>query len=116
MTYVGLDVSKAKLDSAVKTADKPRCTTVDNTEKGFAKLAQWLGKYPKPEVPICLEATSTYGVDCAVYLSQQGFKVSVVNPSWVKAFAGSRHLAKLPEVGFYKECQQNKGAICGSKS
>jgi len=89
MTYVGIDVSKAKLDSAVKTANKPRCTTVDNNEKGFAKLAQWLGKYPKPEVHVCLEATSTYGVACALHLSQQGFKVSIVNPALVKAFAGS---------------------------
>jgi transposase len=89
MTYVGIDVSKAKLDIAVKTTNKPRCSTVDNNEKGWTRLSQWLGKYPRLDVHICMEATSTYGIDCALHLSQQGFKVSVVNPSLIKAFANS---------------------------
>jgi transposase len=56
MIAVGIDMAKAKLDVAVKTAKKPRHTTVENTEKGFVRLAEWLAKYPKAEVHICLEA------------------------------------------------------------
>lgn len=89
MTYVGIDVAKAKLDVAVKTTKKPRHLTVENTEKGFAKLVGWLAKYPKNELHVCLEATSTYGVDCALALSNQGIQVSVVNPFLVKAYAES---------------------------
>jgi transposase len=89
MTYVGIDVAKAKLDVAVKTAKKPRHITVENTEKGFVGLAQGLAKYPKTELHICLEATNTYGFECAVYLAKQGFKVSIVNPALVKAYADS---------------------------
>jgi transposase len=89
MTYVGIDVSKAKLDVAVKTTDKPRHIRVENTEKGFTKLIGWLAKYPTNELHVCLEATSTYGVACAMVLSKHGMKVSVVNPALVKAFAES---------------------------
>jgi transposase len=89
MTYVGIDVAKSKLAVAVKTAKKPRHTTVDNTEKGFAKLVTWLAAHPKTELHVCLEATNSYGFDCAVYLCKQGLKVSIVNPALVKAYAES---------------------------
>jgi transposase len=89
MTYVGIDVAKAKLDVAVKTSKKVRHSSVENNEKGFAKLAQTLASYPKAEVHICLEATNTYSFDCAEFLAKQGLKVSIVNPALVKAYAGS---------------------------
>jgi transposase len=89
MTYVGIDVAKAKLDVAVKTPKKPRHSSVENNEQGFARLLEWLSKYPKTEVHVCFEATNTYAFACAVYLSQQGIKVSIVNPALVKAYAQS---------------------------
>jgi transposase len=89
MTYVGIDVAKAKLDVAVKTAKKPRYTSVENNEKGFARLLEWLSKYPKTDVHVCFEATNTYAFACAVYLGQQGINVSIVNPALVKAYAQS---------------------------
>jgi transposase len=59
MTYVGIDVAKAKLDVAVKTGEKIRHSSVENNERGFAKILQGLAKYPKPELHLCLEATNT---------------------------------------------------------
>jgi transposase len=89
MIYVGIDVSKAKLDVVVKTAKKPRHITVENNEKGFANLVQWLAKYPKAELHVCCEATNSYSFDSALFLSQAGIKTSIVNPALVKAFAQS---------------------------
>lgn len=89
MTHVGIDVSKANLAVAVLTAKKPRYLNVENSERGFAKLVTGLGKYPKSEVHVCLEATNTYSFACATYLCKAGFKTSIVNPALVKAFAQS---------------------------
>jgi transposase len=89
MTYVGIDVAKAKLDVAVKTAKKIRHTNVENNEKGFTRLLEWLSKYSKPEIHVCFEATNTYAFACAGYLCKQGIKVSIVNPALVKAYAQS---------------------------
>jgi transposase len=89
MTYVGIDVAKAKLDVAIKTGETVCYTSVENNAQGFAKLAQGLAKYPRAELHICLEATNTYSFGCAEFLCQQGLRVSIVNPALVKAYAES---------------------------
>lgn len=88
---LGIDVSKAKLDVALRLPDgKLRHKVVDNTPAGFAVLAAWLGKQQATAVQACMEATGTYWEACAEYLAEAGYAVSVVNPAQIKAFGAAR--------------------------
>lgn len=88
--YVGIDVSKEKLDVALLREDKVERCQIDNTSKGFNKLHHFLEKRCRTDVHVCLEATSTYGDGVAEFLHRKGYLVSVVNPLRIKAFADSR--------------------------
>lgn len=90
-TILGIDVSKLKLDLALRRADgKWRTKVVDNTPEGFAALATWLSKQEVSTVHACMEATGTYWEACAECLAEGGHTVSVVNPAQIKAFGGAR--------------------------
>ena len=91
MTHVvGIDVSKAKLDVALRRPDgKARSKVVDNTPSGFAALTAWLGTQGVAEVHACMEATGTYWEAVAEFLADAGHTVSVVNPAQIKAFGGA---------------------------
>jgi transposase len=82
-SYVGIDVSKDRLDVAV--LGEERGWQVDNTPNGIAKLVQQM-KDLQPEL-IVVEATGGY--QCAVVdaLFRAGIPVTVVNPSRVRQFA-----------------------------
>jgi transposase len=87
---VGVDVSKAKLDVALAVAPgKFRDKVVANTRKGFAELVAWLAKHGVTSAHVCMEATGSYWEELAEYLSDAGFKVSVVNPAHIKAYGAS---------------------------
>jgi transposase len=88
--YLGLDVSKVRLDVALLVDDKPRTAFFDNTPSGFQKLRNWLRKRTAEPVHACLEATGTYGQDVAQFLTDEGHQVSVVNPARIKAYGQSR--------------------------
>jgi len=89
--FLGIDVSKAKLDVALLLANgKFKSKQFTNDAAGFAALVQWLlGHVPDAQawVHICLEATGSYHEALACFLSDQGLVVSVVNPLLVKRFA-----------------------------
>jgi transposase len=88
---LGIDVAKAKLDCALRQADgKLRHKVVDNQAKGFKALVEWLHKLGAPNPHVCMEATGVYWEAVAEYLAAQGLRVSVVNPSQIKAFGASR--------------------------
>jgi transposase len=85
---LGIDVSKAKLDVAVRGPEgKFRSKVVSNTAQGFATLAAWLDKHAPGPLQACMEATGVYWEAVAEYLSDAGHTVSVVNPAQIKAFA-----------------------------
>lgn len=91
MTYkLGIDVSKAKLDVALLNADaKYRSKVFSNDAAGFKSLLQWIDIHVptgKAEVHVCMEATGSYHEALALFLSDQGVAVSVVNPLLVKRF------------------------------
>ena len=91
MTYqLGVDVSKAKLDAALLKADgKYRSKVFANDRAGFEHLLQWIevnAPAGKADVHICMEATGSYHEALALFLSDQGVAVSVVNPLLVKRF------------------------------
>ncbi|KQC06501.1 MAG: transposase [Candidatus Cloacimonas sp. SDB] len=89
LTILGIDISKQKFDAALFTDGKIRNKTCKNSTEGFDALKTWLEKQGVQAVHACLEATSNYGEDLAIYLHESGHKVSIVNPVRIKGFAQS---------------------------
>ncbi len=100
MQFLGIDVSKAKLDCLWlrdPETQKIKTKIFQNTPDGHKALIKWIKITIKAEpenVHIIMEATGVYHESLAHYLFEQGFSVSVVNPARPKAFAkglGSVH-------------------------
>jgi transposase len=110
---LGIDVSKARLDCALRIGEKYRDKRVANSPAGLAELKQWLRRFEQSTpVPVCMEATGTYWELAALSLAEAGHPVSVVNPARVKAFAQSEGLRVKTDAvdarvlaDFYKEKQ-----------
>lgn len=89
--YLGVDVSKAKLDAALLLSnDKFKSKVFANDAQGFASLLQWLQSSVPGDLAalhVCLEATGNYHEALACWLDDHGVAVSVVNPLLVKRFA-----------------------------
>ena len=92
---VGIDVSKAKLDCLWlrdHTTLKVKTKVMANDNKGHQALCQWLPKTLKLEpaqILVVMEATGIYHEQVAVTLHDAGFRVAVVNPAHIKAYAQS---------------------------
>jgi transposase len=96
MIAVGIDIAKAKFDVVIhqekdsgKKAKKINHKVFDNTATGFKAFQDWLAGYARDELHLCMEATNSYGFALAYFLTGQGYKVSIVNPKQIKAFAQS---------------------------
>lgn len=101
--FIGIDVSKAKLDVALLLAhDKFKSKVFANNTAGFEALLQWLHNHI-PEaltsVHLCMEATGNYHEALACFLSDQALTVSVVNPLLVKRFAEANRLRNKTDGG-----------------
>lgn len=92
---IGLDISSKKINACLSVIDAAQkvsiksSTTISNTIKGFEQLVLWLLKhYKNKEIPlvICMEATGVYYENCALYLSEKGYKVSVILPNKAKKY------------------------------
>jgi transposase len=89
--YVGIDISKERLDVLLLHGEQRAGQQFTNTATGFSKLDGWQKRRLKPaQVHICLEATGPYGEAVADYLVAQGYTVSVVNPARIKGYAESQ--------------------------
>ncbi len=93
MIFLGIDVSKKKLDAKV-LLDAPRMKfkskTVPNTPAGVAELLAWTCRQaacPAGEIHAVMEATGVYHESAATALFEAGVRVSVVNPAQLKEFA-----------------------------
>src|SRR5687767_5310800 len=82
-SYVGIDVSKDRLDVAV--LGEERGGQLDNTPNGIAKLVQQMENL-QPEL-IVVEATGGYQRAVVDGLFLAGLAVAVVNPARVRQFA-----------------------------
>jgi transposase len=88
---VGIDIAKDKFDVCVLAAEGQReQESFANTKSGINKLHRWLKKKGAKTAHICLEATGIYGALVAETLHQRGYRVSVVNPARIKAYAASQ--------------------------
>jgi transposase len=82
--YVGIDVCKASLDVYVRGRDT--AFQVSNDAAGFVQLLSLL---PTPESVkrLVLEATGGYERQAALFLTQAGYAVAVINPRQARNFA-----------------------------
>jgi transposase len=89
--WLGIDVSKAKLDvMLVEENGKRTPGQFDNTRKGHNSLRHFLEKRGQHAVHVCLEATGHYGDEVALFLAEAGYTVSVVNPAQIKHYGDSQ--------------------------
>lgn len=93
--FVGIDVSKARLDVAPRPAPEP--FSVDNTEAGRAELAARL-KRLRPRL-VVLEATGGLERPVLEALMGAGIPVARINPRQARAFArATGELAKTDRI------------------
>ena len=84
-TVVGIDISKATLDAAIRSADL--AASFANTGKGRRELLKWLTDHSVEKA--VMEATGGYEISCRKLLASAGLEVVVVDPKRVRHFARS---------------------------
>jgi len=97
-TFVGIDVSKARLDVCCLPDDQQRESfAADNTPGGVASLA---GRLRAHEVAlVVIESTGRYERRCAAELMDAGLEVAIVNPRRPRDFArATGQLAKSDAI------------------
>jgi transposase len=92
MFYIGIDVSKAKLDCSLLTDvanSKRKSKVIANSTTGIADLLVWTNKQkvPNDQLHAILEGTGVYHEQAAQALNDAGVRVSIVNPAQVRSFA-----------------------------
>jgi transposase len=88
--FLGIDVSKKKIDCALLLDGKLLDKSCDNSPAGFGQLLEWLAKRKVERVHACVEATGGFEEQVATALYEAGHDVSVLNPFVVHAFAQQR--------------------------
>ena len=90
---VGLDISAKTIHACISTIDAGQRVTVkssckiDNAKSGFKQLDEWIKKHHKQkQIPLVtvMEATGVYYENCALYLFNNKYSVSVVLPNKAK--------------------------------
>jgi transposase len=93
MNFIGIDVSKQKLDCVLlrnNLPDKPLHKVVANSAEGILELLAFANKKANSaaaELFIIMEATGVYHEIAAEALFNAGCKLAVVNPAYTKNFA-----------------------------
>ena len=90
---VGIDISKLKFDvTFLFDNGKERHKTFTNNPDGFKNLKTWFHDLKAKDIHVCLEATGSYSEKVSLFLHQEKYKVSVINPTRIKAYARSEGL------------------------
>jgi transposase len=92
MYYVGVDVSKRKLDLCLLVNPNPKkykSKAIENSLSGVENMINWLinQSINIVDVHVIMEATGIYHERVAIALHEAGISVSIVNPAQVKSFA-----------------------------
>lgn len=86
-TWVGIDVSKRKLDLTLYP--QRYYEEYSNDVTGFKEIFKALGGY---EVElIVFESTGGYEIPASYFLVEQGFPVSIINPNRIKSYAKAKN-------------------------
>ena len=93
--FVGIDVSKARLEVALRPVDES--LSVTNNQRGIATLVRRLKKFSVSR--IVFEASGGYEIAAASELAAAGLPVAIVNPRQVRDFArATGRLAKTDAI------------------
>lgn len=96
-TWVALDVSKDSLEVGSTTPERVRLRVVENAPAGFRELLKALP--PREHTAVVVEATGGYERQVVAELLEAGYRVAVVNPRQVRAYAiGVGLLAKTDKL------------------
>jgi transposase len=94
MLFLGIDVSKDKLDGAAVSEGTGAVLgrrSVPNTPDGVVRLRRWAETIAGPSesagIHAVIEATAAYHEPAAYSLAAAGVSVSIVNPAQVRSFA-----------------------------
>jgi transposase len=85
--YLGIDIAKETFDAAMLGNEQTWRGQFANDRSGFDRLERWLSKRKAEAVHACMEASGNYWVELALFLQDQGYRVSVVNPELIKRHA-----------------------------
>lgn len=70
--FVGIDISKAWIDVAIKNETVSICQRFDNCKKGYRSMLGWLKTFARPmQMILCMEHTGVYGMLLWEYLVNQ---------------------------------------------
>ena len=92
---VGLDVSSKDIKLCITGIDYSQEVkvlsrlTILNTKAGFSQAVVWINKWQKDKnIPlvVCMEATGIYHENCAYFLYDKGYRISVVLPNKAKKY------------------------------
>lgn len=88
---VGIDVAKTKLDLAcpIQPGKYRTRANVPNAPAGYQQLLAWLQAHAHAGTWVVMEATNVYHEAVASFLYEHGYRVCVVNPAQVAAYAKS---------------------------
>ena len=112
--YCGIDVSKKKLDVMLLIQEKFHYKVFENSNEGVIFLQEWIKSKLENDVTVhfCMEATNVYHeLTAFALLENKNFKVSIVNPRRVKAFAKSMVKTKTDKTDakvLAEFCKQQK--------
>lgn len=96
-SFVGVDVSKAKLD--IKVLPSGLTKRVANDPEGHRELVEFLRPHAADGLRAILESTGGFELEAALALEAAGFEVAIVRPERVKYFAKSEgHRAKTDAI------------------
>jgi transposase len=90
--FVGIDVSKKRLDVCLLAGSSKQLCSFDNTVGGITSLLERLRAHPAAVRLIVLEATGRYERRCGVELMTHGFDVAIVNPRQPRDYARCQNL------------------------
>jgi transposase len=117
-TYpLGIDVAQLKLEVVLLEGETVSRQTVDNTVMGFEALHAWMQSMSlaAETVHVCLEATGHYGDAVGLFFQAHGYRVSVVNPAAIKAYAqlvnARRKNDRIDAYLIARYCQTHRPAL-----
>ena len=88
---LGIDISKRTFDVALlDDHDNYDTGQFNNSEQGVRSLRKWLQNRKVETLHACLEATGRYGHNLAAFLTDEGYDVSMVNPTRIRAYGQSK--------------------------
>ena len=88
--FVGIDVSKLKLDVCKMDKDQNwKHQIFDNSKKGISAMIKWISDHGDPnQVLFCLEHTGVYGYPVCSYLSENSLTYALVPAIQIKMSLG----------------------------